>query len=196
MSVLRTSRLTRTMTTVIDHVIWGTRDLATAGQWFWSEHGLASYEGGAHPAYGTGNRIIPLGDSYIELMGIVDEATARSNPLGQYVLQQIDGGDRWIAWCLRSDDIDALAARIGAAPVAGERHTPDGRVVSWRSTGLELALTQPPLPFFIAWDDLSVHPGRTPLGHRRDVSGIRNVHVTATEIEAVTLLGTSGQIVI
>lgn len=167
------------MSNAIDHVIWGTRDRSAAGGRFWDEFGLASYEGGVHPAFGTGNRIIPLGDSYLEIMGIADMDVARENPLGQFILSQTENGDRWIAWCLRTDDIDATAERAGSAVLPGQRVRPDGGMVSWRLAGLEAALGAPPMPFFIAWDDPASHPGAVPLEHR----------VGAPRIESLTLSG-------
>lgn len=150
----------------IDHVIYGTRDIDAAGARFWQQFGLASYEGGVHPRLGTGNRIVPFGDSYIEIMGIAEAAVARDNPLGRYLLESTASGDRWTGWCLRPDDIEAVALRIGSAVVPGERRRPDGGTVTWRLTGLEIALSEPPLPFFIAWDDPAQMPGRVPLEHR------------------------------
>lgn len=161
----------------IDHVIYATHDLAAAGHRFWEEFGLASYEGGVHPDYGTANRIVPLGDSYIEIMGIQDEAVARMNPLGAFLLTQIDAGDRWVAWCLRPDDIEATAKRIGSVAIPGHRMRPDGTAVTWMLAGLEIALAEPPLPFFIAWDDAASMPGREALDHRTDVKGILRVEV-------------------
>ncbi|HEX9695037.1 MAG TPA: VOC family protein [Actinomycetota bacterium] len=163
--------------TAIDHVIYGTRDLDAAGHRFWEEYGLASYEGGLHPAYGTANRIVPLGDSYIELMGISDPTAARMNPLGEFVLSQIDAGDRWIGWCLRPDDINAVADRIGSVAVPGHRTRPDGTSVTWMLAGLEIALTDPPLPFFIAWDDPDHTPGRESLEHRAGAMGIAEIEI-------------------
>lgn len=163
--------------TVIDHVILGTRDLDAAAHRLWEQHGLASYEGGVHPEYGTANRIVPLGGCYIEIMGIADDAVAGTNPLGRFVLSQIDAGDRWIAWCLRPEDIESTAARIGSAAIPGRRMRPEGQTVTWRLAGLEIALAEPPLPFFIAWDDPAQMPGRQPLEHRTDVKAIRRVEL-------------------
>ncbi|MGH2829253.1 MAG: VOC family protein [Actinomycetota bacterium] len=182
------------MSVAIDHVIWGTRDLEAAGRRFWDEHGLASYEGGVHPAFGTANRIIPLGDSYIELMGIADQDVARGNPLGQFVLDTTAGGDRWILWCLRTDDIDVAAARIGSVVVPGERRRPDGSTVSWRLAGLETALSLPPLPFFIDWEDRSAYPGAATLEHRCGADGIARLEVAAGGIQGVVLSARTNEI--
>lgn len=158
----------------IDHVIFVARDLSAAAHRFWQEHGLASYDGGRHPEYGTANRIIPLGSSYIEIMGIADEAAAQANPLGQTVLAATEAGERWLLACVRPADIDATAARIGSVVVPGHRTRPDGRTVSWRLAGLEIALDEH-LPFFIAWTDLEATPGRETLEHRLPYRSIDRV---------------------
>lgn len=165
----------------IDHVIYGARDLDETGHRFWDEFGLASYEGGVHPEFGTANRIVPLGDHYIELMGVSDPAVARMNPLGEFLLSQIEAGDRWIAWCLRPGDIEATATRIGSVAVPGHRMRPDGTSVTWLLAGLEIALTDPPMPFFIAWDDPDHTPGHEPLDHRAGAVGIEEVEIACDE---------------
>src|SRR5687767_15772991 len=46
---------------------------------FEARHGLASVDGGRHRDFGTANRIIPLGSTYLELVAVVDPgAAARS----------------------------------------------------------------------------------------------------------------------
>ncbi|MHB8512710.1 MAG: VOC family protein [Actinomycetota bacterium] len=169
--------------TIIDHVIFATRDLTATGHRFWEEHGLASYDGGTHPEYGTGNRIVPLGGSYIEIMGIADEKAASENPLGQTVLEATVGGDRWLIVCLRPENIERTAERIGSVVVPGFRIRPDGVKVSWRLTGLERALDER-LPFFISWDDETTTPGQSMLEHRQPYRGIDSI-VLAGNKEAI-----------
>ncbi|HEY8867476.1 MAG TPA: VOC family protein, partial [Solirubrobacteraceae bacterium] len=77
----------------IDHVLIGARDLPAAADRLRDEHGLASVDGGVHPEWGTGNRIFPLGDDYVELIGIVDEETAARSLLGSWLREQLADGD-------------------------------------------------------------------------------------------------------
>ena len=49
-------------------------DLAAAAREIEARHGLASIEGGRHPGWGTANRIVPLGSSYLELVAVIDDA--------------------------------------------------------------------------------------------------------------------------
>lgn len=150
----------------LDHVIYGTLDLTAAAHVFEARHGLASYEGGRHRGLGTGNRIVPLGDAYVELMGVVDAEEARVSPLATWLRAQTEAGDRPVAWCVRTDDLDAVAERLGLTPVAMQRERPDGSALSWRLAGLERAMGDGAVPFFIQWDapegDL---PGRVPAAH-------------------------------
>ena len=52
---------------------------------------LPSVDGGRHPGWGTANRIVPLGDTYIELVTVVDEAEAAQSPFGRWVASAPDG---------------------------------------------------------------------------------------------------------
>lgn len=149
----------------IDHVIFATTDLGKAAGHLWDEFGLASAPGGRHPDFGTENRIVPLGDAYLELMGIADAAVAARNPLGAHLTERLAAGDGWLGWCLRAD-VDERCARLGLTAMPGSRLKPDGTVVSWRAAGLEVLFDRPWLPFFIAWEEGTPHPGVEPAEHR------------------------------
>ena len=69
----------------LDHVLIAVADLAAAARELEVRHGLASVEGGRHPGWGTANRIVPLGDTYLELIAVVDEAEAAESPFGRWV---------------------------------------------------------------------------------------------------------------
>lgn len=157
----------------LDHVVVAVADLDNAAAIFMDRHGLASYEGGRHVALGTANRIVPLGDSYVELLGVVDGDAAAESSIGTWISRAGTPSGRLVSWCLRTDDIDGIAARLGFAPRSLARTRPDGVSLSWRSAGFERALDFPGLPFFISWDvPADEHPGRTPAPHRVEVSGI------------------------
>ena len=64
----------------LDHVIVTVHELDAAARRYHEEHGLGSVPGGRHAGHGTGNRIVPLGTSYIELMAVVDGDEAASSP--------------------------------------------------------------------------------------------------------------------
>jgi hypothetical protein len=162
----------------LDHAVYAVRDLDAAADRWWDTFGLASVPGGRHPAWGTANRIVPLGRDYLELLCPVDAEVAGRAPLGRRLLELTAEGDAWFALCLADDDLDATAARLGLPVEAGERARPDGSVIRWRSAGLEAPARGPSLPFFIGWDaPPGEHPGRIEIEHRADVRGISAVEV-------------------
>jgi hypothetical protein len=63
---------------------------------------------------------------------------------------------------VRTDDLDAVARRLGFTPAEGSRAARDGTRLRWRYAGAEEAITRPPLPFFIEWAAGTAFPGRTP----------------------------------
>ncbi len=146
---------------VIDHVIFCARDLDQASAWFLKRHGLRSVAGGRHPGLGTANRIIPLGDNYIELLTVVDRRAARANPFGMWASVSIEEKSMLpVGLCLRTEDIASVGKRLHLKPTPMSRTTPDGVELRWQSAGLELTLTRG-RPFFVQWDiDMSDHPGR------------------------------------
>ena len=56
----------------LDHVLIAVDVLDEAGRWIEERHGLTSIQGGRHTGWGTANRIVPLGGSYLELIAVVD----------------------------------------------------------------------------------------------------------------------------
>jgi hypothetical protein len=161
-----------------DHVIYGTSDMdLTASRWL-DAYGLGSYTGGRHSGQGTGNRIVPLGAGYLELMGVVDRDEAAASAIGLWLNSSIADGDRLFAWCLRTDDIDAVSTRLGLVPLPWTRERPDGSVLAWRLAGLERSVQDPSLPFFIQWDvPDDLQPGHGKADHRLDVDGISWIEV-------------------
>lgn len=157
----------------IDHVVYAVQDLEAAATQVRQEFGLGSVPGGRHPGWGTGNRIVPLGPSYIELLGAVDPTEAGRNELGRALLAAATEGDRFLVWCVSTEDVDAVADRLGLSVTAGTRERPDGTMLRWRSAGLDRALGEPSLPFFIAWDvPEELHPGRAHADHVGTPQGI------------------------
>jgi Glyoxalase-like domain len=162
----------------IDHVVLGVQDLDAAGHRLEETFGLASIAGGRHAAWGTGNRIVPLGENYVELLGVVDENDAEASPVGRAVRGLVAGGDRWLCWCVATDDLDGTAARLGLDLDEGSRLRPDGTTLRWRSAGFPFALSNPALPFFITWEvPPDLHPRAAAADHRVTPEGISWVEV-------------------
>jgi hypothetical protein len=142
--------------TELDHVLVAVDDLDGAARTIEERHGLASVEGGRHQGLGTANRIVPLGSTYLELVGVVDEQEASASGFGSWVA----GGDlpRLLGWCVRTE-LDAVSERLGLTIADGARARPDGTVLRWRMAGLERSAKEPSLPFFIEWGAGASYPG-------------------------------------
>jgi hypothetical protein len=158
----------------LDHIILAVRDLDVAAGSLEREHGLTSYFGGTHPHWGTANRIVPLGTSYLELLAVVDDRTAAASDVGRWVADGASVHGAPIGWAVRPDDFDATAQRLGLTAHTGSRTRPDGVVVRWRMAGIEHAFREPQLPFFIEWTDVATYPGAA--------QGL-DVHIESVELE-------------
>jgi hypothetical protein len=157
----------------VDHVVFAVADLDAAATRFLRDAGLASVPGGRHPRWGIANRIVPLGDAYLELIAVEDPTAATASPFGRAVAGATTDGDRWLTWAVRDDRLDATAARLGLTIEAGERARPDGQTLRWRNAGIEDPTRSPDLPFFIVWDGPeAMHPGRTLLEDPSRADGI------------------------
>jgi hypothetical protein len=144
----------------LDHVVLAVVDLDSACRELERRHGLASVEGGRHPGFGTANRIVPLGDAYLELAGVADEDAAMRSAFGRWVAAGRAAPYAPLGWAVRTKRLDAHAARLGLAVEAGERTRPDGTVLRWRLAGVGEAAVEPCLPFFIEWAPGTELPGR------------------------------------
>jgi Glyoxalase-like domain len=142
----------------LDHVLIAVSDLEASAREVEQRHGLASVDGGRHQGLGTANRIVPLGETYLELVAVVDEAEAAQSGFGGWVA----GGElpRMLGWCMRTDELDAVAGRLGLTIADGARARPDGTVLHWRMAGLERSAEESTLPFFIEWGAGTPYPGQ------------------------------------
>ena len=69
----------------LDHVLIAVDDLEAAAKEVEERLGLASVAGGRHHGLGTANRIVPLGETYLELVAVVDDAEAAASGFGSWV---------------------------------------------------------------------------------------------------------------
>ena len=144
----------------LDHILLAVRDLDDAAELLERAYGLTSYAGGVHPQWGTANRIVPLGDSYLELIAVVDEQTAAATDVGRFVMNGATAQGAPIGWAVRPDDLDATARRLGLTARDGSRARTDGTILRWRMAGIERAVDEPQLPWLIEWTDGASYPGR------------------------------------
>lgn len=171
----------------IDHIVFPVTDLAVAAADFEVRYGLASIEGGRHLAWGTANRIVPLGDAYIELVAVENPITAAQAAFGTWVATATPGEP--LGWAVRTDAIEAVGRRLGLPIVAGSRATPGGELITWRSAGVDVATRGDGLPFFIQWGDGVALPGATLVRHPGGPARVTGVSVTADPLRLDNWLG-------
>jgi hypothetical protein len=156
----------------LDHVLIAVTDLAAAAREIEARYGLASVEGGRHPDWGTANRIVPLGSSYLELIAVVDQQAAADSTIGRWVASGASCPGRPLGWAVRTGRLDETARRLGLTVSAGSRVAPTGEVLRWRSAGIQQAAVEPLLPFFIEWGRGIRLPGSTAVAHPAAPAGI------------------------
>ena len=139
----------------IDHVVIATDDPDEMAASIEQKLGLAATGGGRHDAFGTMNRLVWLGDAFLELIGVFDAELAGRSWLGRPVLDALERGGGLVTWAIAVDDLDdALrwappdGGLIG--PIDGERRRPDERIVRWRLARPEIV--SPTAPFLIEHD--------------------------------------------
>jgi len=144
----------------IDHLVIAVPDLAAAARALEESVGIAATGGGRHAALGTANRLAWLGDTYIELVTVEDDAIAARSWLGGPAAAALAGGGGFVTWAVASDDLDGDVASfrtLGADfgdPFDGERRRLDGDVVRWRlAMPNHLGPAEP--PFLIEHDPAS-----------------------------------------
>jgi catechol 2,3-dioxygenase-like lactoylglutathione lyase family enzyme len=122
----------------IDHVVIAVPDLDRAGEELREALGLEASGGGTHPTLGTKNRLVWLGDTYLELLAIADPDVAADSWLGRPALEAMAAGGGLATWAVATDAIEADVAALRALgaryadPVEGRRSRPDGNTVRWR----------------------------------------------------------------
>lgn len=143
------------MLTSLDHIIIGVHDLASAASIFQRDLGLLPSGGGVHPLGGTANRIIVIGDTYLELI-----AMDRPEEAQESLRQRLARGEGYLNFVLSSNniraDIRAMHQRNVAVigPTPGELRSSDGRSRAWVRADIEqVALTQR-YPFIIQHDSV------------------------------------------
>ena len=129
-------------------MIYATRDLEAAAARIERELGLPSVAGGRHRGLGTHNRIVPLGDGYLELLAVADPDEAAASTFGRAIAARLDEvGEGLFAWAVAVDAVEPIAERLGLGITIVEQPG-----LTARLAGLAESLTDPALPFFIARD--------------------------------------------
>jgi hypothetical protein len=135
----------------VDHLVIAVPDPDAAAAALEGALGLAATGGGRHES-GTWNRLVFLGDAYLELIGVWDAGRAAAHPIGAAALAALRGAGAGLATlALATDGIATDTAALRAAgsaispPVPGSRLRADGERVAWQTAaGPQLGPDQPP----------------------------------------------------
>jgi len=173
----------------VDHVLLAVDDLDHAAAILNDRYGLGSAEGGRHPQWGTANRIVPVGDVYLELIAVVDPTRAHDSTFGRWIERELPGIMRPLGWAVRTTAVDDVARRLALAIESGSRATPDGRTLRWKLAGVEEAAADPALPFFIEWGADTPHPSRLPVTHRAGSVAFERLEILAPDDRLERWLG-------
>lgn len=135
----------------VDHLMVGVSDFtATAARWH-REWGLTAVEGVRFDeAPGWGSWVVPMGDTWIELLGLIDAEAARGDPRAEMFSRTVASGDRLLGWALAPDDLDAVASRVGLPALRStSTGVRTGKQTGWRQVGFDETRNKPYLPFFV-----------------------------------------------
>jgi hypothetical protein len=146
----------------LDHLSFaaGPDGLVSTAQRIGQLLGTEFIDGGVHPRFGTRNMILPLaGDTYLEVVEVLDHPASDKAPFGQAVRARSALGGGWLGWVVAVDDITVVETRLGREAAKGNRHRPDGTELVWKQIGVNGLIADPQLPFFIQWEiPAALHP--------------------------------------
>ena len=156
----------------IDHVVIAVPNLEAAVAEVTEQVGLAFTSGGRHAGLGTFNRIAFLGDAYLELIAVDDEAAAQGWDIGAAAVRALGNGGGFATYGLVDEAIrtvvlrlQANGSRIGSVEHGG-RERPDGGRVEWLSATPPLLGPDRP-PFLIRHLDDGVEWAADAIAARR-----------------------------
>ena len=165
----------------LDHVAIACTNLDAGTKELSARLGVALQQGGRHDRYGTHNRLLGVGDIYLELIALGPEAAPSGRP-AWFGLDQFTGPARPANWICRTDDLEGAIAAAPADP---------GPIVPLTRGELHWRITVPDdgslpldgaMPTLIQWGD-----GVAPPATRLPDSGCRLVTWQVTHPEAARL---------
>ena len=181
------------MLTAIDHIIIGVRNLEKAATQFSQKLGLAVSDGGIHPTGGTANRIIVIGDTYLELIAIHNPAEAQQSMLDRLAIHE-----GYLNFVIASNDIEAdTKAMINRGvtilgPTPGSLRAADGRMRRWSRTDIERPDLTQRYPFIIQHDSAGderrfrLAGWTTPPDHALGAMQVRSTTIAVTNLVEAT----------
>ncbi len=146
------------MQVALDHIVHIVEDLDAHAAAL-DAAGLRTVAGGRHPRWGTRNSICHFGLTYVELLSVEERSVAETSTFGRAVLAESTRGDGIWRLALRTDDIEAAAAKVRVAgsrcngPVPGERTRPDGSTLRWSLAFPETPEVDLVPPMLIDWHE-------------------------------------------
>jgi glyoxalase-like protein len=181
------------MLTAIDHIIIGVNNLKQATTIFGQKLGLAVSGGGVHPSGGTANRIIVIGDTYLELIVVHTPAEAQQSMLDRLAIRE-----GYLNFVLASNDIEAdsrVMANRGVSilgPTPGSLRAADGRTRGWSRANIERPDLAQRYPFVIQHDSAGeerrfrLAGWTTPPGHPLGVTQVRSATIAVADLAEAT----------
>ncbi len=176
------------MTLRLDHLAISAATLAEGVAWVEERLGVALAGGGQHPHMGTHNRLLGLGDVYLEVIAIDPEAPRPTWPRW-FDLDHFAGPPRLTNWIAQSDDLGrdlALCPPGTGTPVALSRGD-----LRWTMAvpGDGCLPFDGAFPALIAWDG-AAHPSqRLPdVGVRLDLLEIAHPQASALRLALAGLM--------
>jgi Glyoxalase-like domain len=168
------------MTLRLDHLAVSAATLDEGAAWVEQALGVPLVPGGKHPHMGTHNRLLSLGDLYLEVIAIDPTAPKPAHPRW-FDLDHFQGPPRLTNWICRTEDLDAaLAAAPEGTGTATDLARGDYR---WRFA-IPVSGRLPfddSFPALIQWQG-DLHPARALRDH-----GIRLVRLDITHPKALAL---------
>ncbi len=181
------------MLTGLDHIIIGVHDLEAATAIFSDKLGLVASGGGVHATGDTANRIIVIGNTYLELIAVRTPAEAQ-----QSMVNRLAKGEGYLNFVLTSNDIQADSAAMKQrgvsiiGPKKGSLNAGDGRSRAWQRTDVERPDLTQHYPFLIQHDSAGEEKRKrlagwtTPPGHPLGVSKVLSATLAVTDLAEAT----------
>ncbi len=181
------------MLTAIDHIIIGVNDLEHATTTYSQKLGLTVSGGGVHPTGGTANRIIVIGDTYLELIAVRTPAEAQRS-----MLDRLAKDEGYLNFAITSNDIkvdsNAMASRgvpiLG--PTSGSLRAADGRTRGWSRIDIERPDLAQHYPFLIQHDSTGeerrfrLAGWMTPPEHPLGIRQVRGATIAVADLAEAT----------
>jgi hypothetical protein len=170
------------MMLLLDHIAISAATLDEGADWVAMALGVPLAGGGKHPHMGTHNRLLSLGDLYLEVIAIDPEAPKPGHPRW-FSLDAFRGPPRLTNWICRTPDLDAA---LGKAPAGTGTATDLSRGdYRWRFAvpGTGRLPFDDCHPALIQWQG-DLHPANALRDHGIRLTGLQITHPEAPALRA------------